>query len=238
MLHNDRSQLQKLLQSFLASALVCMFNSSLNTKNNDACFSVFRQTCELIGLDARDKSHFDKVYLEIEKSVDKIETSEWSEFMLWNVQKLKLLWDKYFPAYSVYIEEGIDEIREKIKMLDNDVYWQTLDSIYIWNWLHVVSIDIDLNCGMTSKIGFLRFIRDLISCGICAGHYEKHIDEVVKSLSTTTCYNTLLALHTFINTNKYQNHEQNYIYSNKLVNLFFYSKYKKDYLLIKTSFEQ
>lgn len=231
--------IQSLIQNFLASTLVCMFNS----KTNDSSFSVFRQSCEILCLDAGDIGRFRQVCERVDKTVSRLETNKWSEFMLWNIEKFKIVWLQYFPNYTVQIGRAIDEIREKIQAQNNETYWQTLDSSYIWNWLHIVSIDIDLNAGMIAKIGFLTFIKDLISCGLCLGHYRQHLAEIIRSLETTTCYNTLLALHTYINAHRddassTSNNNKQYMYNSDFVNLFFYRKYKREYLMLKTSCEQ
>lgn len=215
---------------------MCMFNS----KNIDVCYSVFRQSCEILNFPQLDKVKFKNTCSRIENSSEKIKTTKWSEFMYWNMNNLRLVWLEYFPQHQPYLDKGMEDIAEKIKLADNETYWSTLDSSYIWQWLHIVSIDIDLNSGLYAKIGFLKFIQNLISCGNCLKHYNYNLNNLIKSLNTTTCFNTLLALHTFINEHIVNEDDNSniasYDYSKNLVVLFFYSKYKNEYLKLKTIF--
>lgn len=219
-----------LIKNFTTVSLVCMFNS----KNIDICYSVFKQSCKILELNPRDIEYFKTVCKRIENSATKIKTTLWSEFMYWNLENFRLVWIEYFPQHKPHIDKGLEEIRGKIKLANNETYWSTLDSSYIWQWIHIISIDIDLNCGLTAKIGFLIFIQNLISCGNCLKHYKQNLNNVIDSLNITTCSNTLLALHTFINMHSQQEQMPDYIYNSKLVNLYFYSKYKGEYLHLKT----
>ncbi|WBR61477.1 Erv1 / Alr family [Drosophila suzukii associated hytrosavirus 1] len=200
-----------------------------------------------MGLQRYDFDNFNRNLQRVEEKVDKTEKiSTYAEYFLFNLRKMQTLWTIYFPFHADYLKNGIIEVKKKIADDNNLASWPITDAVYIWPWLHTIAIDIDLNGGYEEKRAFIYFIPEIIACSICKRHYAQHKNELIRALQKTTCANTLLALHTYINTPEGGDEDNDdkstmtktaFVYDNKLVNLFFSVKYKKDYLTLKTSYE-
>lgn len=203
-----------------------------------------QKSCSILSLNCCNLEQFTRDLNRIEEKYQNVKIKTYAELLLLNLRKLKELWDFYYPFHSLYTE--IDIVQKKIENDGNLAGWPMTDAVYIWPWLHIIAIDIDLNCGFLEKQAFLNFIPDIIACGNCKNHYMQHKTELVKTLQLTTCANALLALHTYINSNLPDENENitmdsmsktGFIYKTNLVNLFYSLKYKKDYLILKTNYE-
>lgn len=227
--------------------------------NRQLCFILFRKSLKILGLQFKnDAIEFTQILERIDKEDQSIQQiSVYAEYLLRNMQKIHDLWMMYYPGHKNITLQAIQTVEQKIQNDGNVAGWPITDAFYIWSWIHIVAIDLDLNGGYAEKHAFFRIISELIGCAQCRHHYLQHYDELIKSLQITTCANTLLALHTFVNayvqdeinasTNDDTNNQQNmkmtgenrkkYTYNVNLVNLFFSNKYRRDYLTLQLNDE-
>lgn len=229
--------------SFILDTLVCMSNGIYD---KFVCYAIFRKSCGVLNLDGKTFKQFEQILDEVntdnaERAPQKITT--YAEYIVSNVKTLGQMWQKYFPYHRQVIENSVTRLEEKIHN-DNIASWPITDAAYVWQWLHIVAIDIDLNCGMEEKQAFFKFIPEIIACGVCKKHYSQHLNGLINSLEKTTAANTLLALHSYINeniTNINNSHDDDttigFVYDKRMVNLFFANKYKKYYINLKTNYE-
>lgn len=222
------------IDSFIFSTLVCMSNGMYEYK---LCYTIFKQGCNILSLDAKDVNVFLQRFKKIEDSAEKITIKTYEEFLLVRLSKMKELWLIYFPQHRMIIEDAIAQLKDKMQK-DGIASWPITDSFYIWPWLHIVAIDMDLNCGYLEKISYFKFINEIITCGICKNHYSENLNELIKCLKITTCANALLALHTHIQKNNENSKQDSFIYNNLFINKFYLNKYRKQYIAIKFNYEQ
>lgn len=222
-----------LLENFIVETLVCMSNG---IHDRVLCFTIFRKACDLLNLDGRDLKQFSIVFDKLPTPAAPIDT--YGKYILSNVQRLKGLWEFFFPFHKTVLERGINALERKIEKDGAYASWPNTDAVYIWPWLHVIAIDIDLNCGFEEKRSFLKFIPEIIACNICKSHYSQHLEELLRALEKTTCANSLLALHTHINNGLEKTKTLDFVYDKSLVSLLFADIYKRNYLKFKTDYEQ
>lgn len=178
---------------------MCMANV---LHNRQLCFILFRKSLKILGLQFKnDAIEFTRILERIDNKDDQSvqQISVYAEYLLRNMQKIHDLWIMYYPAHKNMTLQAIQTVEQKIQNDGNVAGWPITDAYYIWSWIHIIAIDLDLNGGYAEKHAFFRIISELIGCGQCRHHYLQHYDELIKSLQITTCANTLLALHTFVN---------------------------------------
>lgn len=228
-----------LLQTFITNAIICLTNGM---HNRQLCYTIWRKTCTLLDLKCCDFSQFDTDLSRIEERYrNMVVSGGYGAILLLRMQIMHELWTFNFPHHRAYTLNAMEIVRAKIQTDGNFASWPITDAVFIWPWLHVIAIDIDLNAGFREKVAFLRFIAEIIACSMCREHYLQHEEELINSLQITTCANTLLALHTFVNktiatedTDAPDDDNVKYIYNSGLVNSTFAVKYKRDYLQLKT----
>lgn len=76
--------------------------------------------------------------------------------------------------------------------------WQNVDAPFIWEWIHIVSVHLDLNAGIVEKTNFILFIKNTVGCVFCRGHYIGHIPKLIVALSKLSLTDIYLILHTTI----------------------------------------
>lgn len=220
---------------FITSSLVCMSNGIHDIK---LCYTIFKKTCDILGLKIKDNLEmFSIKFLSSMNQKNDLKLNTNADYYLNDLIRLQKVWESYFPSLHIYFVEGLKLVEKKINLDNGLVSWPITDSYFIWLWLHVIAIDMDLNFGLEEKSAFLIFITDIINCSKCKQHYLGHRDEMIKSLMKTTCANTLLALHTFINENKFKKNQPKFYFDEKLILSFYYRKYQNNYLILKTSYE-
>lgn len=257
----DISSTKETLEEFLLDTLICLSNALHDKK---LCNTIFKKSCNLLsvtfiqndGIGDTNKYDFYKLTEQLEKqnkSKTIIENSH--EYMLSKVQRVKNVWKMFFPQHSELLENGIHRLNAKISK-DGFASWPITDAVYIWPWIHIIAIDIDLNFGIVEKKAFLKFIPGIIGCPICRNHYIMYLGNMIDSLEVTSCAKVLLALHTQINKTRYyaesdsNNNDDdynkyiielerkiklgNFVYDKSLVNSLFFAKYTKDYIKIKS----
>lgn len=212
--------------------MICMANGLYNRSIG---FTVLKKSCNLLNLSCVNLNRFTKDLQVIEEQYKNVYISNYADFLLLNVKKIKNILDNYYPHLSDYTEETINNLRAKIEEDGNIAGWPMTDSFYIWYWIHIISIDIDINSGYIDKKAFLTFIADLIACSSCRQHYLKNLNNLIISLQETTCTNTLLALHTHININlnRQESNENVFVFKFSLVQSNFKRKYRNDYIELK-----
>lgn len=227
---------KQILTNFILGSMVCMSNGLHDSR---LCYTVFIKTCNFLGLKKKTFQEFSAILTKVEDEYKTTKVYTYAEYLLMKMRKIQKILEFFFPLMRAYIEGGIKEVEIKIANDGNVASWPITDAYYIWPWLHVISIDMDLNYGLEEKKAFLKFIPDIIACNNCRSHYLRHLDELFKSLMKTTCANTLLALHTFINSHIIHDDREfiKFIYDKNLVNLFFHKKYQTEYLILKTNHE-
>lgn len=208
------------LQEFITCSVVCMANT---LHSSDQCYRVMVRSCRILGYRV-DYKQFSENF---DNQIKNVTITTYADYLLHTLEKVREIWTKLLPQHDTLIKNGIATIAEKMKK-DNAGSWPITDAVYIWPWLHIIAIHLDLNAGHAERVSFLRFIPNMIACLNCRQHYYQHLDAVIESLQTTTCANALLALHTFVNAHLTENETQ-YKYDINLVKVYFYEKYRKDY---------
>lgn len=74
--------------------------------------------------------------------------------------------------------------------------WQNVEAPWIWNWIHMVTIHIDLHYGNDEKNFFIGLVKDLVGCSICKDHYITNYATLVRGLSNYSLTDIFLMLHT------------------------------------------
>lgn len=229
---NETRQQMCSLQNFISGLMICMANG-LHSKGIG--FTVIKKSCNLLNLGCVNLTQFTKDLHIIEQQYKNTHVSNYAEYLLLNVKKIKTLLDGYYPKLSNYTEVAIENLQTKIKGDGNVAGWPMTDSFYIWYWIHIISIDMDINSGYIDKKAFLAFIADLIACTTCRQHYLNNLNNLILSLQETTCTNALLALHTHINTSldRQESNENIFKFKFNLVQNSFKRKYRNDYIELK-----
>lgn len=232
---------EQFISNFITNSIICMANGIENEK---LCFVIFSKSCSIIGLECSDFKKFSPIYNEVQDNFNKNYYNEmqniytYADYLLLNMQKSRMIWEFYFAHHKKDIDFSFEIVKKKVRQDNNISSWPITSAFFIWPWLHIIAIDMDLNCGFQEKSSFLKFIADIIACSECKHHYIQHLNELLKSLTKTTCANTILALHTYINLNRnYQNNSNTNLqfrYQKELVQKNFLLKYQKEYLLLKT----
>lgn len=109
------------------------------------------------------------------------------------------LWLDICPQDAPAINSGKQHLFRRAQEI-GIISWPAIDAFYIWNWIHLVALHIDLNRPhMSEKKNFARFVCNLINCGECAEHYRSNLETVLQNCQLVGCANTFYALHTFLN---------------------------------------
>lgn len=83
--------------------------------------------------------------------------------------------------------------------------WQLLEAPWIWEWIHIMSIHLDMNCGINGKVYFMDLVQDLIGCVICKSHYVDNKQIMLSGLMKNTLTDIFLKLHTHTKINMGEN---------------------------------
>lgn len=102
-------------------------------------------------------------------------------------------------------------------MLKIPAVWPDDMAPYIWDWIHIVSVHIDLNGGAIEKNNFVFVVEHSILCITCRQHYIDNIPGIQAALQKTSLTRTFLALHTHIHLNKNNRIVTEFVYSDELV---------------------
>lgn len=104
--------------------------------------------------------------------------------------------------------------------------WQNVDAPWIWGWIHMVTIHIDLHYGNDEKNFFIGLVKDLVGCSICKDHYITNYATLVRGLSNYSLTDLFLMLHTHTKINY---GTDKFELSPKLINSMYRKKIFKDY---------
>lgn len=102
--------------------------------------------------------------------------------------------------------------------------WQTIEAPWVWIWIHITTILLDLNCGLDEKIHYINFIANVIGCTTCLSHYMRNKNVLIKNLSQYSLSDLFLQLHSHITNNK---NEILVLNTKNLINLKYKYKYQK-----------
>lgn len=158
---------------------------------NDYCNSVLKMTGELYGFTIKKISNFDKVVADITKKTIEIKGQDLRYVDIFNVsinvirEHLNDITDIEWPKYDLALK-------------DPEQAWNTVDSIFIWEWIHIVTIHLDLRAGIHEKIAFIKFVKTIIGCGICQSHYNAQINSLIEGLTRNSLTDSFLILHSSI----------------------------------------
>lgn len=83
------------------------------------------------------------------------------------------------------------------------ISWPLHMAPYVWDWIHVVAIHIDLNGGPVEKRNFLHLVERVILCAMCKEHFIHNTPRILQALEKTSLSNTFLALHTSISVDQH-----------------------------------
>lgn len=85
---------------------------------------------------------------------------------------------------------------EKIKLPEKVVAYQELQSLYVWQWLHIISLNKSIQSSHEKTDTFLDQVTLMILCGQCQSHYTRQLPTLKKLIRTSTSlYYVLLNLH-------------------------------------------
>lgn len=87
-------------------------------------------------------------------------------------------------------------------MLRKPASWPEDMAPYVWDWIHTVTVHVDLNGGPTEKENFLYLVEHVILCSTCRQHFIQNLPNITAALQQTSLTNVFLALHTHITMNK------------------------------------
>lgn len=88
--------------------------------------------------------------------------------------------------------------------------WPNGEAPWLWEWIHVVAFELDLDGGMMESVSFIHFIKRLIGCSICESHYTNKLPQLINALSSTSLSNVFFILHSIIpNNNAFEVTEKN-----------------------------
>lgn len=76
--------------------------------------------------------------------------------------------------------------------------WSNVDAPLIWEWIHILTIHLDINAGINEKVSFIHFIKSIVLCGFCNEHYKQNIPHMVDGLYHLSLTDTFLLLHSCI----------------------------------------
>lgn len=74
--------------------------------------------------------------------------------------------------------------------------WQVVDAPWVWTWIHVVTVYIDLNNGIDEKTFFIGLVENLIGCSLCKNHYVRNKTTIFTGLTHFSLTDLFLMLHT------------------------------------------
>lgn len=100
-----------------------------------------------------------------------------------------------------FLNKNTDIVWPKFNLVsteDEERAWNNVEAPFIWEWIHVVTIHIDINAGVYEKISFINFIQNVITCGLCKYHYQSNIQLMVQGLQKQSLTDTYLILHSCI----------------------------------------
>lgn len=118
-------------------------------------------------------------------------------------------------------------------MLKSPASWPEDMAPYVWEWIHVVTVHIDLNGGDIEKKNFVYLVEHVILCGICRQHFIENMRGIEDSIKKTSLTNTFLALHTHITATKQHTADQHFTYDIGAVSEIYKKKYFNLYSKIK-----
>lgn len=108
--------------------------------------------------------------------------------------------------------------------------WQTIEAPWVWIWIHVTTILLDLNSGSNEKIHYINFISHLIGCTTCLSHYTRNKVILLANLPHYSLTDLFLQLHTHISQEKEggSNNNNGVLVLNKgLINIKYKHKFQK-----------
>lgn len=110
-------------------------------------------------------------------------------------------------------------------MLKSPTSWPEDMAPYVWDWIHTVTIHVDLNGGRIEKENFIHLVEHVILCATCRQHFIHNVTNITDAIQNKTSLTMVfLALHTHITRNK-DGGGPDFIYNNSDV----LEKYKKLY---------
>jgi hypothetical protein len=138
------------------------------------------------------------------------------------------------------LSKELTRITHGLKFLElsfpENAFWQQTLSPKIWEFLHVVAFQLDLQGGIKEKSKFLYFIKDLVLCSICYQHYQATFPHLVNSLTVASLSETLFAFHTYVTETIKPIHEQKHFqFHTKLINRYFERNFFYLFLKLKVS---
>lgn len=256
----------QLVENFLTCTLVCMANALYDV---DYCYKIIIRSSRIMGLKMNTvlpaPIEFQKIFHKYkEKYTNGQKVATYAEYLVRNMRIAQDIWLDTFPLQNsrALTDRCIDSLKRRIENDGNIAGWPMTDAVYIWPWLHIIAIHLDFNAGLDEKISFIDFVPNIIACHNCKNHYRQHRDQLVKALQVTTCANALLALHTYVNSTRKHvdldddddedNNEDDaandqskqhvktiFKYNINLVNLFFYMRYRREYItLLATNYNK
>lgn len=97
-----------------------------------------------------------------------------------------------------YVTEILGNFPLKQLTAENDANsgWQNLEAPWTWHWIHLTTINIDLNSGSEEKTHFIEFVKNLVGCSMCQKHYEQNKTILTRALSQFSLTDSFLQLHT------------------------------------------
>ena len=74
--------------------------------------------------------------------------------------------------------------------------WQLVDAPWIWQWIHVSTIHVDLTYGVKEKSYFIVLVESMVGCSLCKSNYTRKKQILINGLEKYSLTDLFLQLHT------------------------------------------
>lgn len=227
-----------MLGEYLFSALVCISTLIRNSRYSKECAIVILLTRSLFD-DDDDENRLQ----ELTKLFDKIAQQIKIDYK--NEQKVTVFGGaeditNYINKYMYpYVSKALGKefkIFELVTSNKQDSGWQDIEAPWVWYWIHLTTINMDLNCGIDEKVYFIRFLSKIIGCIICRNHYENNKNVLIKGLTQYSLTDLFFQLHTHTKSNSidvYGSSSSTFILSKKLVQYQYKREFERKFIQLK-----
>lgn len=229
------------MDEFAFSALVCI-NTLIRRRNSGReCALVIELTKRVLRNNADDDSdehengdNFLRLIPEFNTIAEKIREEYRDESEKFNNAEDVTNWVLKYIHTFVQSTLGVDIALVEIKTKKTNEYkvpgWQTIEAPWVWTWIHVTTILLDLNSGSNEKVHYINFIAHLIGCTMCLSHYVHNKVVLLANLSEYSLTDLFLQLHSHISQEKKRNPSKNdslLMLNKSLINIKYKHKFQK-----------
>lgn len=177
------------MDEFYFSCMVCINSLIRNKHTGNNCALVLELTEAVVGHEL-EFSH-EQIKVDFNYFIDRLHETFEQEY------------SEQTDTVQNYLTKKIENfLKDKYRLMDYQPMtlleggWQVIDGPWIWHWIHIVSLHIDINGGVDEKVFFINMVEDLIACNICKHHYIKNKPILISGLGHFSLTDLFLMLHT------------------------------------------